>query len=177
MSNEKDQYNHGGMIAFMASMIFVFLFFVYIVALYPGIDLNEKLETPKKGPIVAEKLIDINTVSEPWVASEDVIKYGAKVYAQNCAMCHGAEGKGDGDAGKALNPPPRNLVEGKWKKGGGLIGFYTVLTEGIAGGSMASYAHFKPADRWALSQYIQSITNDKVTEDAAKVAEFAKTAK
>lgn len=29
---------------------------------------------------------------------------GAAVYAQYCAMCHGAGGKGDGPAGMALNP-------------------------------------------------------------------------
>ena len=28
------------------------------------------------------------------------------LYAKNCTMCHGAGGKGDGPAGKALKPPP-----------------------------------------------------------------------
>lgn len=176
-SNEKDQYNHGGMIAFMASMVFVFLFFIYIVALYPGINLNEDLQTPKAGTQVAEAAADISKVTEPWVANEEMVKHGKKLYAQNCAMCHGKTGIGDGDAGKALKPPPRNLVEGPWTKGGGYIGWYTVLTEGLPGTSMAAYAHFKPIDRWALTQYIGSLTNAKVTEDPAKVAEFAKTAK
>lgn len=177
MSSERDQYNHGGMIAFMASMIFVFLFFIYIIAIHPGINLNEDLKLPAQGTALAEAAVDVSKISEPWVANEDMVKHGKKLYAQNCALCHGKEGKGDGDAGKALQPPPRNLVEGPWKKGGGFIGWYTVLTEGLAGGSMASYAHFKPVDRWALSQFIGSITNAKVTEDPAKVAEFAKTAK
>ncbi len=30
---------------------------------------------------------------------------GAQLYATFCATCHGATGKGDGPAGKALNPP------------------------------------------------------------------------
>ena len=30
----------------------------------------------------------------------------AALYAKNCTMCHGAGGKGDGPAGKALKPPP-----------------------------------------------------------------------
>ena len=92
-------------------------------------------------------------------------------------MCHGPQGKGDGPAGGGLNPKPRNLVEGPWKKGGGFIGWYTAITEGLPGSSMASYAHFKSVDRWALAQFINSITKAKVTEDPKKVAEFAKTAK
>lgn len=91
-------------------------------------------------------------------------------------MCHGAEGKGDGAAGAGLNPKPRNLVEGKWTQGGGLIAHYQVLQNGIKGTSMAAYAHFKPADRWAVIHFIESITENKSKDDPAKVAEFAKTA-
>ena len=176
-SSEREQYNHGGMIAFMGSMVFVFLFFIYIVAIHPGIDINEDIKTPNKVVAVTEVAVDVSKVTEPWVANDDMVKHGQKLFSQNCVMCHGKEGKGDGESGKALQPPPRNLVEGPWKKGGGLIGWYTVLSEGIAGSSMASYAHFKSVDRWALAQFIGSITKAKVTEDPAKVAAFAKTAK
>jgi high-affinity iron transporter len=34
---------------------------------------------------------------------------GARLYAQQCASCHGVRGMGDGPAGKALNPPPPAL--------------------------------------------------------------------
>jgi mono/diheme cytochrome c family protein len=36
---------------------------------------------------------------------------GAKLYATNCASCHGPEGYGDGPAGAQLNPPPANLTQ------------------------------------------------------------------
>ncbi len=172
-----NNHNQGGMIAFLFSMVFVFVFFVYIVAVHPGIDLNENVKDAPSATEVAEVAVDVSKVTEPWVANDDMVKHGKKLFAQNCAMCHGDAGKGDGVAGKALNPPPRNLVEGPWKKGGGNIGLYTVLTEGLAGTSMAAYAHLKPVDRWALVQFVNSITNAKVKEDAAKVAAFAKTAK
>jgi len=35
---------------------------------------------------------------------------GAKVYAANCAVCHGAEGRGDGPGAIGLNPPAADLV-------------------------------------------------------------------
>lgn len=45
----------------------------------------------------------------PLTISEDVISEGAKLYADNCASCHGAKGMGDGEAGKSLNPSPALL--------------------------------------------------------------------
>ena len=179
MADNNDPYNRGGMIAFLFSMVFVFSFFVYIVAIHPGVDLQENAHAPvvasKENPADAD--VDVSKVAEPWVANADMVKHGKKLFAQNCTMCHGPEGHGDGPAGQALNPKPRNLVEGPWKKGGGFTGWYTVLTEGLQGSSMASFAHLKPTDRWALVQFINSITKAKVDQDPAKIAEFAKTAK
>lgn len=37
-------------------------------------------------------------------------KRGQKLFATNCASCHGAQGRGDGPAGKALNPQPADLA-------------------------------------------------------------------
>ena len=34
---------------------------------------------------------------------------GAQVFAKRCALCHGADGHGDGIASKGLNPKPRNF--------------------------------------------------------------------
>lgn len=38
---------------------------------------------------------------------------GKKIYETHCIACHGTEGKGDGPAGKALNPPPQDLTDRK----------------------------------------------------------------
>ena len=36
---------------------------------------------------------------------------GAQVYQANCEACHGSQGHGDGPAGVALEPAPKNLAE------------------------------------------------------------------
>ncbi len=172
-SSEKDQYNHAGMVAFIGSIVIVLAFFIYIVATQ-GVDLKENIQDSTSKVAATAVVADVTKIAEPWVANPDLVEHGKKLFAQNCAMCHGDAGKGDGAAGAALNPKPRNLVEGPWKKGGGYIGLFTVLSEGLPGSSMASYKHFKVVDRWALVQFIDSITNAKVKEDAAAVAEFAK---
>jgi mono/diheme cytochrome c family protein len=41
----------------------------------------------------------------------DAATAGAEVFATNCASCHGEKGYGDGPAGAALDPAPKNLVE------------------------------------------------------------------
>lgn len=37
--------------------------------------------------------------------------HGKLVFDQNCAICHGATGRGDGEAGKALHPPPSDMTD------------------------------------------------------------------
>jgi mono/diheme cytochrome c family protein len=37
---------------------------------------------------------------------------GKALYDKNCKSCHGAEGKGDGPAAKALKPPPEDFAKG-----------------------------------------------------------------
>lgn len=178
MSESREEYNRGGMTAFIFSMAFVFCFFIYIVAIHPGVDLGEKVVDPTAASQqAAGPAFDITTVKEPWVKNDQVIAYGAKLFATNCAMCHGNEGKGDGPAGSGLNPKPRNLVEGKWTQGGGDIAHFKVVTNGIPGTSMAAFGHFKVADRWAIVQFVESITQNKSTDTPEQVAEFAKTAK
>lgn len=179
MSEGSEKYNRGGLIAFIFSMAFVFLFFLYLVLVHPGIDLGENVVDPNaQGPAAVDILaaFDIAKVAEPWVSTPELVEFGRRSFKTNCAMCHGNEGKGDGAAGQGLNPKPRNFVEGKWTQGEGITSHYKVLQNGIAGGSMASFKHFKPADRWAILHYIETITTNKSKEDAATVANFAKTA-
>lgn len=38
------------------------------------------------------------------------------IYKNRCTMCHGPSGKGDGPAGAALNPKPRDLGDQTWQK-------------------------------------------------------------
>ena len=46
------------------------------------------------------------------------LEHGLAVYARNCAACHGPTGLGDGAAGAALNPKPRDFSTGWFKLGG-----------------------------------------------------------
>lgn len=43
-------------------------------------------------------------------STADNIASGGKLYSENCSECHGKEGMGDGEAGKALSPSPALLA-------------------------------------------------------------------
>ncbi len=52
----------------------------------------------------------------------------ADLYADKCAACHGADGKGDGPAGQAMTPPPVPFSTALKGKSDSWIG--TVITKG-----------------------------------------------
>lgn len=169
MSENHDHHNQGGLIAFLASMAFVFAFFFYIVFINKGVTLDEKIQIP--APADAPKF-DLASVKEPWLPNAEVALAGQKLFKQNCAMCHGE--KGDLVGGL---PNARNLVEGKWTQGSGLISQFKVLQNGIAGTQMASFkASLKPMERWAILNFVETITNNKSKDSAEDLAKFATSA-
>lgn len=180
MDTNRDEYNKGGLIAFVFSVAFCLLFFVYIAFIQPGVDLKEvPEETAAPGQTVATQAEvdpDISKIAKPWEENADMAMHGKFVYKNTCAVCHGDKGLGDGPAGLALKPPPRNFVEGKWKRGGDSISLYTTLQKGLEGTLMVSFKQLPKADRWALVQFVRSLTKNKTPDDAAKLAAFAATA-
>ena len=174
MDNNRDEYNRGGFIAIMASVAFCLVFFIYIAFIHPGIDLKEVPEevAGPAGLAGGAPAVDVSAIANPWETNEALVAHGEKVFKTTCSICHGATGLGDGAAGASLQPPPRNLVEGKWKKGGTSVELFTTLAEGIPNTSMASFKHLAKNDRWGLVQYIRSITKNKPADDAAKLAAF-----
>ncbi len=169
MSENHDHHNQTGLIAFVGSMAFVFCFFFYIVFINKGVDLGENVSDP--APAGAVKF-DLASVKEPWLPNPEVAAAGQKLYKQNCAMCHGE--KGDLIGGL---PNSRNLVEGKWKQGEGIISHYKVLQNGIPGTQMASMKQtLKPNERWAVLNYVETLTNNKSKDKPEDVATFAKSA-
>lgn len=51
-------------------------------------------------------------VENPMPATDESVAAGATIYAQNCAVCHGEKGEGDGSVAETLEKTPANLHEG-----------------------------------------------------------------
>ena len=88
------------------------------------------------------------------------VERGAKVYAANCASCHGETGLGDGPASRDLNPKPANLAwlsrmpMSRWDP----FMYWTVAEGGAPfGTAMPSFKSSLPKDDiWAAIAYVQA---------------------
>jgi high-affinity iron transporter len=78
---------------------------------------------------------------------------GARLYAENCASCHGAKGEGPPPAFAKLDPPPIAFADRERARDRSLFGLYQVVTQGLEGTAMQSFAQLSDADRWALAFY------------------------
>jgi mono/diheme cytochrome c family protein len=122
----------------------------------------------KKGAIMPA--VDLEVIKNP---SSDFIAKGKELYQQSCASCHGNNGLGDGAAGVALNPPPRNLTDlSGWTNGTDFVNLYKTLEEGIVKNGMAAYEYMPPVDRIAMIQYIRTLADyPEITEDQIQEAD------
>ncbi len=86
---------------------------------------------------------------------------GAALYAQNCSICHGDTGLGDGPAGLGLEPPPANLRNVARLDQLSLYDLYNTLGLGIEGTEMPSFAdQLDERQRWDVAAYVASFSAD-----------------
>ena len=85
----------------------------------------------------------------------------AKVlFEANCAACHGATGRGDGPLGAKLDPPPIAFTDRDRARSRSVLALYQVVSQGVAGTSMPSFATLSDEDRWALAFFAGTLSHD-----------------
>lgn len=121
------------------------------IDLTPPADL-ETVKGKKSDPI------DVSVLA---TATPESVASGKETFNKMCVSCHGAGGKGDGVAGKALVPPPRNLTQSQgWKNGRHIDQMFTTLTQGVPGSAMAAYDSLSIQERFNVIHYIQTLASD-----------------
>lgn len=92
-------------------------------------------------------------LTNPLPATPATMATGRALYDDNCALCHGPAGRGDGEGGKDLKPPPGDLMAltGMPIASDGYL-FWTVSEGGEAlGTAMPAFKDALSADdRWAI---------------------------
>jgi mono/diheme cytochrome c family protein len=81
---------------------------------------------------------------------------GAAIYAQRCALCHGAEGRGDGPAAASLNPKPRNHTDGSYMNAQTNDALLTVIRDG-KGAMPAWKSVLSEEEIQAVLQHVRSL--------------------
>ena len=125
-------------------------------------------ERAEKG--VCDPSIRDSVTEKMEMRGDEQLATGKEVYAQNCASCHGDQGKGEGPAAGALNPPPRNFVkaDAQWTNGSSQLAIYNTLQNGIEGTSMASYSNLPEQELWALVHYVRQWVPEEARQDVSQ---------
>jgi len=114
-------------------------------------DLGAAAEAPVVS--VAQPVFAVEPSTHP-TATKDLLERGKKVFARQCAPCHGPTGLSDGPAAYLLYPKPRNFKKGPfrfvttWEGTPTDDDLYRVISRGIPGSAMPSWAHLEEGDRW-----------------------------
>jgi len=96
------------------------------------------------------------------------------LYELKCVGCHGQKGDGKGPAAELLSPPPRDFTSGIYKirttagKAPSDQDLFRVITDGMPGTSMPSWAVLPEKERWNLVAYVKALAADKFKEPTKK---------
>ena len=86
------------------------------------------------------------------------VKLGQALFQENCVICHGPAGKGDGEAAAAMKPRPRSLVDRsvQAQTDGEL---FWKISEGH--GAMPGWKSNSEKERWSLVHYLRALAGKK----------------
>ena len=90
---------------------------------------------------------------------------GKEVYSEHCAICHGSEGHGDGEAAHRFTVAPRDFVKAEYRfrsTGSGKIptdaDLRRSIVEGLGGTAMVAQSHLSEDEVNAVIRHIKSLS-------------------
>lgn len=113
------------------------------------------------GVLDREKVLDatahVRNLSGQALAASDRARLtsGAAVFAENCASCHGADGRGD----HAFGAP--DLTDGAWIYGGDAQTVFNTIYSGRTGHMPHWEGRLSPADIRLLTLYVGTLGEDR----------------
>lgn len=92
----------------------------------------------------------------PVAATADQIERGRQLFRQNCVICHGQAGRGDGPAALSLNPRPVDLRLHVPQHPDGFLEYW--IAEGVAGTAMPAWKEqLSEEQRWQIVRYLREL--------------------
>jgi len=103
---------------------------------------------------VAESGFDTQT--NPFPPNQASLDTGQRLYVNNCQVCHGASGLGDGPGSEGLDPPPADLVVHVPLHPDQDL--FDIISDGVSGSAMSPFKEALTEDEiWHLINHIQTL--------------------
>lgn len=98
--------------------------------------------------------------ANPIPVDETSISNGGELYTFNCAMCHGAQGQGNGVIGAALVNPPADLTSARVK---GLSdgAIFVTISAGVPDRMPNLNENLNVRQRWDVVNYIRAVIQNQ----------------
>src|SRR3569623_832632 len=136
-------------------------------------DMSAAKASPKEVASVAHALAaDLLAAYPVPLAPNDApsMPRGTTLFASTCAACHGMTGDGRGPNAAKLATPPIAFTDAGRARQRSIFALYQVITQGIDGTAMQSFADLPAADRRALAfRAGQFSTNDALARQGEQI--------
>jgi len=82
------------------------------------------------------------------------------LYQENCAVCHGAEGFGNGPNARNIEPHPANFHDQVRQQHRNVYSLYNTISLGVEGTAMRSFSELSSQQRWQLAFFVSNFYSD-----------------
>ena len=100
----------------------------------------------------------------PYAGQQAAVVAGSKLYATNCAACHGANGQGTGNIPSVSQGPTQSAPDGE---------VFWFITTGSVNNGMPAWASLTEEQRWQIVAYLKSLKNSNTAEKLEAVSPAA----
>lgn len=145
----------------MKKLLLIFISLIFLTACgsqanesFPGMGMGDNNMMARHHAQVPAEYAGLKN---PIAADETSLERGAKLYAVNCASCHGDGGMGDGPAGAALDPVPAAVAHTSQMMADDYL-FWRISEGGTPfNTSMPPWKSLNEQSRWDMINYIRAL--------------------
>ncbi len=98
----------------------------------------------------------------PYAGQSTAAAAGAKLYAANCASCHGANGQGTGNIPALTAGPTQSAPDGE---------VFWFITKGSINNGMPGWGQLPEQERWQIVTYVKSLRSSASEKSGSPVSE------
>jgi len=139
--------------------------YLYIVAAWALVTGSAASQLPAQDAHFHNAPTSSVQLKNPYAGQQPAIAAGAKLYATNCAACHGARGQGTGNIPAVAQGVTQTILDGE---------IFWFITTGSVNNGMPAWGSLSEQDRWQIVSYLKSLKNSENAQNTGgPVAEFA----